>query len=180
MKSFLFALVILFVGFVYADCPEPTLVTMNDCVKIRTDARDSFCVTKQGEIAKCNCVYDSLIRDCYSYCPDEPTIQTAKQQLESELNAQCASANLDPKAIPANVYNEVTSGAAPTGDTYTANNQTGAVNNNNTPAANNNSAAANNNNNNLTSEDYAGSAESNKYFFSLIFVNAVLALVLLL
>eukprot|EP00833_Pecoramyces_ruminatium_P011682 jgi/Orpsp1_1/1185714/evm.model.c7180000094924.1 len=167
MKSILFALIVVFIGYVYADCPEATLLTMTDCVKIRKEARDSFCITKQAELAKCNCVYDTYINSCYEYCPDEPSVQTEKQQFEADFAAQCAAANLNPKEIPADVYNEMKADAMIT-STNTATSSA-------TPNASNNNNQASDG---LTKDDYADSAQSIKFYSGLMLVNAILALIL--
>ncbi|ORX54766.1 hypothetical protein BCR36DRAFT_581657 [Piromyces finnis] len=171
MKSFLLYAIfaITFLASAKAECPEDILKTMNDCVRIRTDARDTFCATKQSEIFKCNCVYDTLIDDCYDYCPDEPTIQTAKQQLEADTNSQCASAGLDPKSIPANVYNEITEGKTDI-----------PLNSDNTPNGTNQNqgSSTSTSQSTLTSEDYNDGAETTKICAALLIANALLALLL--
>jgi len=143
-----------YAAYVKADCDPNTVYTMTQCVKIRTETRDSFCITKPDEIDKCNCVYDTLIRDCYDLCPTEPTILTEKQQLESVMQQQCDAANLDPDAIPPNFYNEVQA----TNDQF--NNPDSTVSQGDT---------VNNQQSTLTEEDYAGSAvETAKVCFTLV------------
>jgi len=114
MKSFLlFALYcIVYATFAAADCPDITIQTQLSCVDIRTNLRNTFCATKPEEFAKCQCVYDTFIKQCYDQllqqnCVIEPQVQTEMKQLDSTIQQQCASAQLDPENIPANVYNNI-------------------------------------------------------------------------
>jgi len=197
MKSFLLYAVFVasFLAGAKAGCDENVINTMNECVRIRTDARDSFCVTKPAESSKCNCVYGTIIHACYDYCPDEPTIQTAKQQLEASINSYCAAANLDPDNIPANVYNEITESktdnfntAGPNANTNNNSNNNynnGNMNTNgnmngNTASYTNQNQGTNTNNsqNTLSNEDYSG-AETTKLCSALLIANVILAALLL-
>jgi len=171
MKSFLFAIIALYVGFVYAGCAEQTLFTMNECIKIRTTARDEFCVSKPNELAKCYCVYDSLISDCYDYCPDEPSVQAALKQLNADMSAQCAAANLDPEHIPANVYNEMQTKNDVTFTPAPQASATGAA------VSTNGSTANSANTSQVTTDDDTDDAQNLKYFTSVLLVNLILALI---
>jgi len=187
MKSFLLYAVLFacYLANVKADCVEANMQSMTSCVKIKTDARDAFCATKPEEYSKCICVYNTHIHNCYDYCPDEPTIQTAKLQLEADIKTQCAAAGLDPDAIPANVYNDIIengNNSATTGTTGTtgadtnANTNTNAVGNNQNQA--NTSNAQTNAQNNVGKEDYNSSAQTNKLCFALLVANLLLATLL--
>jgi len=185
MKSFLLFAVLFasYLANVKAGCDEAIVQTMNSCVKIRTEARDSFCITKQDELSKCNCVYDTIINACYDYCLDEPSIQTAKQQLDADIKSHCAAANLDPMAIPANVYNDIIE--TNNNDNYTTGTTGATTNNNNngnTNTAGNTTIDSNQNQANAQSnvgdDDVNSGAQTNKLCFALLVANLLLATLL--
>ncbi|ORX84768.1 hypothetical protein BCR32DRAFT_266126 [Anaeromyces robustus] len=189
MKSYLlFTLVIAYLV-AFAKSQQCDKLAFEDCVRIRTESRDNFCSTKQEELAKCNCVYDSLIVACYDLCSDQETL-AARQQLEAEMNSQCSAASIDPKNIPANVYNEA--GVTNTGNQVTTQanqanqasqaNQANQANPMATTAPGTTQGTQNGSqvNTTPTKDDFADGAESNTFYTTLIVANIMLVISLLI